>query len=64
MTTNTVLGEYMTEDQLAEEIGRGVRTLARWRQLGEGPPITKIGRQIYYRKTSVAAWLASLEQDA
>jgi hypothetical protein len=60
----TVLEGYMTEAQLAEQLGRSVRTLARWRSLDEGPPVTRIGREILYRKSSVAAWLASLEQDA
>ena len=58
----TVLDGYMTEEELAEEIGRGVRTLARWRSLGEGPPAVRLGRQLLYRRTSVATWLASLEQ--
>jgi hypothetical protein len=53
----------MTEDQLAAEIGRSVRTLARWRALGEGPPVTRIGRQILYRESSAKAWLESLEEE-
>jgi len=58
----TVLDGYMTEDELAAEIGRGLRTLARWRAHCEGPPAVTLGRQKLYRRTSVAAWLASLEQ--
>ena len=58
-----VLDGYMTEDQLAAEIGRSVRTLARWRALGEGPPVTRIGRQILYRESSARAWLESLEEE-
>jgi hypothetical protein len=60
----TVLDGYMTEEELAEEIGRGVRTLARWRALGEGPKFVRIGRQLLYRRESVRAWILGLEQDA
>jgi hypothetical protein len=58
-----LLEDYFTAEQLAAQLGRGVRTLVRWRALNEGPPITRIGRQILYRKTTVAAWLASLERE-
>jgi hypothetical protein len=59
-----ILEGYLTEDQLAAEIGRSPRTIARWRALGEGPPVTRIGRQILYRESSAKAWLESLEQEA
>jgi hypothetical protein len=60
----TVLEGYLTASELATQIHRSVRTLARWRAIGEGPPCLRLGREIYYKKSSVAAWLASLEQDA
>jgi hypothetical protein len=59
-----LLSGYYTPEQLASELKRNRRTLARWAALGEGPPITRIGNKIYYRKTSAAAWLAGLEEDA
>jgi hypothetical protein len=59
-----LLAEYMSEAEFAAEIGRTVRTVARWRSLGEGPPVTKIGRQNYYRRDSTRAWMESLERDA
>ena len=64
LPTPTVLEGYMTADELAAQLGRSVRTLARWRALSEGPPCLRLGREIYYRISSVATWLASLEQDA
>jgi hypothetical protein len=64
LPTPTVLEGYITEAELAVQIHRSVRTLARWRAIGEGPPCLRLGREIYYKKSSVAAWLASLEQDA
>ncbi len=61
---NTVLEGYLTEDELAHELGKSKRTIARWRALDEGPPVTRIGRRILYRRTAVKAWLESLEQVA
>src|SRR5438128_149930 len=37
--------------------------LDRWRRLGEGPPITKLGRRILYRRSSSQAWLRARERD-
>jgi hypothetical protein len=59
-----LLSGYFTPDELAAELKINRRTLDRWRRLDEAPPVTRFGRQILYRKTSVAAWLAGLEQDA
>lgn len=56
-----VLSEYLTDKQLACELKVSPRTLARWRRLREGPAITRIGRKIAYRRSAVAAWLASRE---
>jgi hypothetical protein len=58
-----ILDGYLTEAEFAREIGRSVRTLARWRAIGEGPRYIRLGRQIFYRKTTAAAWLAGLEQE-
>jgi Helix-turn-helix domain len=63
-TRGAILEGYLTESELAMQLGRGVRTLARWRALDEGPPVTRIGREILYRKSSVKAWLEGREQDA
>ena len=59
-----VMDGLMSEEELAAEIGRGVRTLARWRSIGEGPKFVRIGRQLLYRRESVRAWILGLEQDA
>ena len=59
-----VMDDLMSEEELAAEIGRGVRTLARWRALGEGPKFLRIGRELRYRRESVRAWILGLEQDA
>ena len=57
-----ILEGYLTEDQLAAALGRSPRTLARWRALDEGPPVTRIGRELLYRKSSVKSWLEKREQ--
>jgi hypothetical protein len=59
-----ILEDYLTESELATQLGRRVRTLARWRALDEGPPVTRIGREILYRKSSVKAWLEGREEAA
>lgn len=60
----TYLDDFLTPEALAAELRVCMKTLERWRVLRQGPKITKIGRRVYYRKSSVAAWLVSREQDA
>lgn len=62
--TSPILSEYMTEDEFAAEINKSPRTTARWRRLREGPPVTRVGRRVLYRRSAVAEWLKSLERGA
>jgi|HubBroStandDraft_6_1064221.scaffolds.fasta_scaffold2787621_2 hypothetical protein len=62
MSTSTLLDGLLTEDETARELGRCRRTLKRWRDLREGPPFIRIGRQIFYRRDAVRAWLLGREQ--
>jgi hypothetical protein len=57
----SLLSDYATPRQLAEELGRHPGTIERWRRTGKGPPITRIGKTPYYHRESVVAWLRSLE---
>jgi hypothetical protein len=57
-----ILSEFLTAEELAAELRRNPRTLDRWRRLGEGPPVTKLGRRTIYRRTSVQAWIRAREQ--
>jgi hypothetical protein len=59
-----ILAEFMTIEELAEELGRNKRTLDRWDALGIGPPRTRVGRTVLYRRTSVQTWLAAQEHPA
>jgi hypothetical protein len=57
-----LLTDFLTQDEVAAELNVCKRTLDRWRRLDEGPPVTKLGRRILYRRTSVQKWLAAQEQ--
>jgi len=56
-----ILAEFMTIEELAAELGRNKRTLDRWDALGIGPPRTRVGRTVLYRRSSVQKWLAAQE---
>jgi hypothetical protein len=56
-----LLLEFLTKEQLATELGRNPRTLDRWAVLGNGPPRTRIGRKVLYRRASVEKWIAAQE---
>ena len=57
-----ILEDYITEGELAAETDKSVRLLQKWRQLRVGPPWTKLGKQVIYRRAAVNDWLRSLEQ--
>jgi predicted DNA-binding transcriptional regulator AlpA len=59
---DTVLADFLTQDEAAAALKICERTLDRWRRLGEGPPITKLGRRVLYRRSSLQAWLRTREQ--
>ena len=52
---------YTPEREKAEQLGVALRTLRKWRQLGKGPPYTKLGKQVHYRDEAQTAWLKSRE---
>ena len=56
-----LLADFLTQDEAAVELKICERTLDRWRRLGEGPPITKLGRRVLYRRSSLQAWLCGRE---
>jgi hypothetical protein len=57
-----VLEAYLDDAQLAHELNVSPRTVARWRAMREGPPVTRVGRRVMYRRSAVEAWLADLER--
>ena len=63
-SATSLLGdEFLTPDALARELGKSPRTLARWNVLRCGPPKIRVGRSVYYRRTSVRQWLESREEN-
>jgi hypothetical protein len=62
--SETLLSEFLTKKELAAELQRNERTLDRWDALGTGPPRTRIGRKVLYRRTSAKKWLAAQEHQA
>jgi hypothetical protein len=63
-SSEPILSEFLTTEELAAELRRNPRTLDRWEALGMGPPRTHVGRKVLYRRTSVQKWLAAQEQSA
>jgi hypothetical protein len=61
-TIENLLADFLTQEEAAAELQVCERTLDRWRRLDEGPPITKLGRRILYRRSSVQAWLRARER--
>ncbi len=57
----SVLDDFMNTEQLAAEIDVAPLTLVGWRLQKMGPPITKLGRRILYRRSSVQTWLSAQE---
>jgi hypothetical protein len=43
----------------AELIDKHPRTLVRWELDGKGPPITRIGRDVYYEESALEKWIRS-----
>jgi predicted site-specific integrase-resolvase len=62
MTSDPILSGYITETELAEQLGVVLRTLRYWRQEGIGPPVTWVGRKPMFRVDAVRGWLQSREQ--
>ena len=62
MSNEPILSEFLTKEELAEQLQRNARTLDRWAVLGMGPPRTHVGRKVLYRRVSVQKWLVAQEQ--
>lgn len=51
--------DLLDVDELAELTGISRVTLGQWRAAGKGPPWTKLGRAVRYRRAEVEAWIAA-----
>ena len=61
MAIEKILDGHLSENETAEQLGVCIRTLKRWRSLKEGPPVTRIGRRVMYRRAAVTRWLEKRE---
>ena len=61
MDDGSLLAGYLTEHQLAEQLGETVRTQQRRRAERTGPAFTIIGRRVFYRREAVETWLRTRE---
>ena len=57
-----LLADWISREQLAGELGIACDTLGRWEARQIGPPCTRIGRKVLYRRGAVRDWL--LEQES
>lgn len=57
-----LLADWIARDQLAQELMITTDTLSRWEARREGPPCMRVGRKVFYRRSSVEQWLLSREQ--
>jgi hypothetical protein len=57
-----LLSGYLAERDAAKELKQSLRTLRSWRQKRIGPSWIKIGKLIFYSRSALNSWLASLEQ--
>jgi excisionase family DNA binding protein len=62
--TGGLLDEFITQDELADELDVSRDTILRWRRRGAGPPCTYIGQRAMFRREAVKQWLRSLEEPA
>jgi hypothetical protein len=59
LTTEVAAKKYLTTAEVSARLSGQVKpqTLANWRNLGEGPPFTKVGGKVLYPEDRLEAWL-------
>ena len=55
--------DILTTGELADMLSVSERTLIRWRAQRVGPPWTKVGHAVRYRRRDVDAWLDFRRQE-
>ncbi|MBF6358231.1 helix-turn-helix domain-containing protein [Nocardia higoensis] len=48
--------QWLTRQQVADQIGFTTKTLSNWRHLGQGPKCFKVQGRYRYKATDVRAW--------
>jgi hypothetical protein len=53
---------FLTQDELASQLGKSVETVRRWRRLGQGPSYIKVGSKVGYDPAKVTAHFEGTER--
>ncbi|WP_457646424.1 helix-turn-helix transcriptional regulator [Profundibacter sp.] len=56
------LSDWISRADLAQELGVTTGTLARWATERTGPPLVRVGRRVFYRRSAVRKWLIERER--
>lgn len=56
-----LLGDWISRHDLAISLGVSEDTLWRWDMRRTGPQSIKLGRKVYYRRSTVRSWLETKE---
>ena len=57
-----LLADWISREQLARALDLTTDTLSRWEARRQGPPCTRIGRKIFYRRAAIQEWIRAQEQ--
>lgn len=49
--------EWLSIEQLADELGVQVRTIYAWRTKSRGPRAARFGKHLRFRRSDVEAWI-------
>lgn len=58
-----LLEGYLSREDLADQLGKSIRTIDRWFMLREGPAVTMVGNRRLYHVNDVLAWLQSQRRE-
>lgn len=58
----TLGGDLIDRVQLSAELGVSADTLCRWHGLRIGPPCSRVGKRMLYRREAVREWLVNRER--
>jgi hypothetical protein len=56
-----ITADLMQQSEAAAELHVHLSTLRRWEAVDQGPPRIKIGRKVFYRRSSLRNWLLAHE---
>jgi hypothetical protein len=57
----SVLDDWLSEEETAAEVKKTVRTLRQWRKKGIGPPYSRFGQTIKYRRAALIEHFKAIE---